>query len=574
MSTVYLAAEEETNRQWAVKAMRKQGICDFEMVKQSLLAEASILKKLKHPGLPEITEVIDRENAVLIIMDYVEGWSLDRIVKEQGPQREENAVDWAKQLCDVLSYLHTRNPPVIYRDMKPSNIIRRGDGRIVLIDFGTAREFKGGQGKDTLCLGTRGYAAPEQYGGRGETDERTDIYGLGATLYFILTGHDPGTAPYEICPIRRWDPRLSPGLERIIQKCTRKNPEERYPSCKELLYDLEHYKQLDREYKRGQNLKWRGFLAVFFIMICTGAGALGFWRAGEKIRENTYDLLLLEGKSPGGQDPEESIENYQKAIGLKPWDGRAYEELLEFFLWENQEVEDQSLEEGISFFSVDEEMEMRKALGKSPWREKSNEEYLRENQKDYEKLAYDLGLAYFYSYQGTGNKASSRKWLQIAAKARPSEKLEDSQIQRAGRLWKIAEYYGTLGIIDPGEGLLVSYRDYWTDLVKILDQELEGNNRLQSLLACQELEAQIAANGSDFRKGGVSREEMEMQIDRIEEALNNMEILESDPDGEYTRKMKDKLSACLDAVREVIQGVYNQENIQKGRGGDYGTDTE
>ena len=110
--------------------------------------------------------------------------------------------------------------------------------------------------------------------------------------------------------------------------------------------------------------------------------------------------------------------------------------------------------------------------------------------------------------------------------------------------------------------------------MKILDQELEGNNRLQSLLACQELEAQIAANGSDFRKGGVSREEMETQIDRIEEALNNMEILESDPDGEYTRKMKDKLSACLDAVREVIQGVYNQENIQKGRSGDYGTDTE
>ncbi len=97
-------------------------------------------------------------------------------------------------------------------------------------------------------------------------------------------------------------------------------------------------------------------------------------------------------------------------------------------------------------------MEMRKALGKSPWREKSNEEYLRENQKDYEKLAYDLGLAYFYSYQGTGNKASSRKWLQIAAKARPSEKLEDSQIQRAGRLWKIAEYYGTLGIIGSGRG--------------------------------------------------------------------------------------------------------------------------
>ena len=95
MSTVYLAAEEKTDRLWAVKAMRKQSTGDFEMAKQSLLAEASILKKLKHPGLPEITEVIERENTVLIIMDYVEGYSLERIVKEQGPQREENSVNWA-----------------------------------------------------------------------------------------------------------------------------------------------------------------------------------------------------------------------------------------------------------------------------------------------------------------------------------------------------------------------------------------------------------------------------------------------------------------------------------------------
>ena len=574
MSTVYLAAEEKTDRLWAVKAMRKQSTGDFEMAKQSLLAEASILKKLKHPGLPEITEVIERENTVLIIMDYVEGYSLERIVKEQGPQREENAVNWAKQLCDILSYLHTRNPPVIYRDMKPSNIIRREDGRIVLIDFGTAREFKGGQKRDTLCLGTRGYAAPEQYGDSGETDGRTDIYGLGATLYYLLTGHDPGTAPYEICPIRRWDPWLSPGLERIVQKCTRKNPEDRYPSCKALMYDLEHYKQLNRKYKRRQNLRWRGFLAAFFMMLCAGTGALGFWKAGEKVRERSYDLFLLEGECPGWQDPYESIVNYQKAIGLKPWDGRAYEELLEFFLWENQEGEEQNRGEGICFFSVREEMEIRKALGKSPWREKSNEEYLRENQKDYEKLSYELGLAYFYSYQGTGNKAYSRKWLKIAAGARPSEKLENSQIQRAGRLCKIAEYYGTLGIIDQGEGLSVSYRDYWTDLVEILDQDLKSKNKLQSLLACQELEAQITANGSNFKKEGISREEMEMQIDRAEEVLDHMEILESDPDGEYTQKMKNKLSACLDAVREVIQGIFNQENIQKGRGVDYGTDTE
>ena len=107
-------------------------------------------------------------------------------------------------------------------------------------------------------------------------------------------------------------------------------------------------------------------MAAFFMMLCAGTGALGFWKAGEKVRERSYDLFLLEGESPGGQDPEESIENYQKAIGLKPWDGRAYEELLEFFLWENQEGEEQKRGEGICFFSVREEMESRKALGKRP----------------------------------------------------------------------------------------------------------------------------------------------------------------------------------------------------------------
>ena len=131
-------------------------------------------------------------------------------------------MEWGKQLCDVLAYLHSRKPPIIYRDMKPDNVQLKPDGTITLLDFGTAREYKyrGAEGSDTSCLGTRGYAAPEQYGGMGETDARTDIYCLGATLYHLLTGHNPSLPPYEMKPIRTINPALPRGLEQIILRCT------------------------------------------------------------------------------------------------------------------------------------------------------------------------------------------------------------------------------------------------------------------------------------------------------------------------------------------------------------------
>lgn len=108
------------------------------------------------------------------------------------------------------------------------------DGNVMLIDFGTAREFKYSSVADTTCLGTQGYAAPEQFGGHGQTDARTDIYCLGATMYHLVTGHNPATPPYEMYPIRQWNPMLSSGLEEIILKCTQRNPEDRYQSCAEL----------------------------------------------------------------------------------------------------------------------------------------------------------------------------------------------------------------------------------------------------------------------------------------------------------------------------------------------------
>lgn len=249
MSVVYLAMDTRLHRKWAVKVVRKEGIRNFEVVKQSLLAEIDMLKSFDHPNLPKIVDVIDAKESFVMIMDYIEGSSLSKLIKD-GAQPEKTVIHWGKQLCDVLHYLHTHNPPIIYRDLKPANIMLKPDGQITLIDFGTARQYKEQNLADTTCLGTVGYAAPEQFGGMGQTDPRTDIYTLGVTLYHLVTGQNPTEPPYELYPIRTINPQLSWGLEYIIGKCIRRNPEERYQSASDLRRDLDDINKIDAKYRR------------------------------------------------------------------------------------------------------------------------------------------------------------------------------------------------------------------------------------------------------------------------------------------------------------------------------------
>lgn len=255
MSVVYLAMDERINKPWAIKVLRKEGVQNFEIIKQGLITEANLLKRLDHPNLPRIVDFIDADDSFVIIMDYIEGESLSQILSEYGAQPEESVLDWAKQLCDVLIYLHTRKPAIIYRDMKPANIMLRPNGGITLIDFGTAREFKEENLADTTCLGTSGYAAPEQFGGMGQTDARTDIYCLGVTLYNLVTNLNPAEPPYEIRPIREVDSKLSKGLEYVIEKATFRDPELRYQSIAEMLYDLENLDQTEKKANKAAKSK-------------------------------------------------------------------------------------------------------------------------------------------------------------------------------------------------------------------------------------------------------------------------------------------------------------------------------
>lgn len=300
MSIVYLAMDTRLNKQWAVKEIKKGKKQDTKTLLKGLQMEANILKMVDHPVLPRIVDILNDKGTVFVVMDYIEGRPLSEVLKIDGAQPQDKVIEWAKDLCSALDYLHSMNPPIIYRDMKPSNIMLKPDGKVKLIDFGTAKEYDVESLADTTALGTRGYAAPEQFGdarGRGihKTDARTDIYSLGATLYHILTGKNPSEPPYVIKPIRDWNPKLSNGLEKIINKCTMPNPEDRYQSCAELRYDLEHYEELDDAFRRECLKKMRSFLVCAGLTVVSAAVAVSGYIGNEREKRQNYDNLINEG---------------------------------------------------------------------------------------------------------------------------------------------------------------------------------------------------------------------------------------------------------------------------------------
>lgn len=184
-----------------------------------------------------------------MIMDYKPGRTLLDIAQSKGPQRAEDVVWWMIQLVQVIGYLHSRIPEIIYRDVKPSNIILGDDNTINLVDFGAAKKYNSRASKDRIYIGTAGYAAPEQFGGKGQTDVRTDIYGIGAVMYHMITGVRPAGLPYsmDISGNEKEAVLIPEDIKRIIEKCVRHDRNHRYQSCTELIADLYALRERQRE---------------------------------------------------------------------------------------------------------------------------------------------------------------------------------------------------------------------------------------------------------------------------------------------------------------------------------------
>lgn len=542
MSTVYLAMNERANKPWAVKEVRKDGAADFEVIKQSQIMETNLLKKLDHPNLPSIVDVIDQKDCFLIVMDYIEGKPLSDALKEQNSLPCEDVIEWAKQLCDVLEYLHTRKPPIIYRDMKPSNVMLQPDGTVKLIDFGIAREFKEKKIQDTTCLGTRGYAAPEQFGGQGQTDARTDIYCLGATIYHLVTGHNPSEPPYEMYPIRHWNPAFSSGLEKIILKCTQRNPDDRYQSCAELLYALDHYEEEDEGYKKIQNAKWNAFLVTVIMSAVMLVCSLFCYVGKNKKTLNEYEQYLSEASATF--DAKNRYPYYEEAIKLSPMKGEAYLDMI-----------DTMLEDGV--FSETESEEIRTIIP-------NHEGELKNNIESYVNVSYKLGIMYFYySESGDVDVKNASKWLQIAAgeseegpeKETVSEILGEKQAFRAESLYKILGYYRDLDAVSREGDSKADYSRLWEDLSAVITEDIAAeDNNVTALVMYNFLANQIVKRAEDFKNAGVSASEITSKLDMIKNVQKPGE------DNQYELELYNKLTGNLLLAKKDVEIAYGLEN--------------
>lgn len=557
MSVVYLAINERANKTWAVKEIRKDGVCDFEAVKQGLVVETDMLKRLNHDHLPSIVDVIDTQDSFLIVMDYIEGQSLQKVLKVGGAQPQDLVIKWGIQLCDVLGYLHSREPAIIYRDMKPANVMLKPSGDITLIDFGTAREFKNrAMVEDTTCLGTRGYAAPEQFGGRGQTDARTDIYCLGATLYHLLTGHSPAEPPYEIKPLSYWDPKYAgSGLEFIINKCCQQDPAHRYQNCAELMYDLEHVTEMDYSTLRARRQKWNAFIASVAMFLVGVIGMVGFSLAKDNATAQTYDTYITEAEALTGANNFGQFVGYVKqAMAVEPGEYEAYDLLL------SRIEEDGRMDMQTEYDPINQCLH-----GISEGYRNSNETYLQENNlAGYADIQFRVGKLLFL--MSTGEEENLRQAATYFKRALTTGEMaaatdEDTQKKAAlaQSLQTIGEHIGALdtqtSVFAEGE---YSYSVLWQDL-----QELVNNNGIESMgsraygiALYSRVAAMIVGHYRDFYSESISVEEMNTLLDQLDAALTQTN--ESLTNAEINRGFSTLINGAqqnIKTARSMISGL-------------------
>lgn len=244
MGTVYQARDlnfTDVRRLVAIKEMHTlatDGALRASMLK-TFRREANILAALSHPAIVKIYDYFDLNDRAYLVMEYVNGSDLELLITKTKDLPVDKIIEWAIDLCDVLEYLHSQKPdPIVFRDMKPSNVMIDSLGRVRLIDFGIAKTFVSGV-KHTM-IGTEGYSAPEQY--KGDVTPQSDIYSLGATLHHLLTRKDPRLEPpfsFHERPIQDYNLNASPRLVRVIEKALSFKAEDRYRSCGDMKADLE-----------------------------------------------------------------------------------------------------------------------------------------------------------------------------------------------------------------------------------------------------------------------------------------------------------------------------------------------
>ena len=548
MSVVYMAINEKANKTWAVKEVRKDGVLDYEAVRQGLIAETNILKNLSHSNLPSIIDVIDKEDSFIIIMDYVEGNSLSKKLQEFGAQPQENVIKWAKQLCDVLGYLHSRQPPIIYRDMKPANIMLKPDGNVMLIDFGTAREFKSKNLEDTTCLGTEGYAAPEQYPRSGrQTDGRTDIFGLGRTMYHLVTGCNPADPMHKIVPIREINPYLSNGLEKIILKCTENNPDDRYQSAAELMYALENYSIIDDKYIKKQKNKLAAFITTLSLSVVFALGGVTMNYLASRTANDSYDVKIEEAEK--SSDVAQKIKLYTECISIPEKSGAkpAYMGLIDAYKSDGE-------------FTKDERQDIERLLT-------SNKDELVKDPEAYTDICFEVGKLFWLYFKDDGSDESEQNNLKVSAavpwfnEAVKYASKDYKNLGMANVYLEIGKFYRDYksSVLEGNDSGM--YKDLFEKFEKLLSS-IDGEAEIVKLQLAADAGNALEEYSTKFKNDGIDMNRQINMMNRIKSIAentqtNNNEILETKKQYVLDKSdgINEKITLAFGTVKEENSSV-------------------
>lgn len=510
-SAIYLALDKKLNRQWAIKKVRKSSSQTTSM----LMAEASIMKNLDHPMLPRIVGIEEDPKFFYIIMDFVQGENLKTVVTSSGPQAQDTVVSWGVKLCDVLTYLHGKG--IVYRDMKPANIMLSPDGNIKLIDFGIAREYKENASEDTTALGTEGYAAPEQYEGKGQTDARTDVYGMGITLFQLLTGVNPSSYQENIFSIRLQNPNLSSGLDKIILKCTNKDPKKRYQSTEELKKALLNYRKLDDKFLKKQKKVIEKFFTLLGLSTLCFVIAGGSFIASYFQKNNRYSALLSGVPSKA---------NIIKAIDVKPSETAGYVALLNYY---GKEIDQNELSEFSHIYGEH-----------------------REDITDIEDVSMIAGEKILGSYSEKSIRAklvAGESYFNAASKKYSSAKIYVS----------MAEFYRAYIMQDDSAIVKEPSKKDYEKLLRGMSDILKENEKLDSddkhsiMLASDQLILGLLSENADaMREQKISKSDLTSIVSSVEKNLDSVNTRVK-----VLKEKKEAVKASIVTAKEKIELAYN-----------------
>lgn len=478
--SVYLAAHIQTQQLRALKIIPGSGSADQ-------LREINVMKKLRHPSLPDMIDVLETEEGIVLVMEYVRGENLQQIMDRKHRLTPELALDAGIQIGQAVRYLHSRREPVFHLDIKPANIICAEGGRLVLVDFGAA--FRRNVKEDGNRRGTVGFAAPELFDPGAPLTGAADIYELGAVLYYLVSGvHFSGTL------IKSRIPGCPDALEQIIKKCLQADPGKRYENAEALCEALSSVKRSARAEKTRIGI----WLCLLLLM---AAGAYAWRYVADEFRimrkQNwNYDRLLQEALCA---PEEESLSCYSRAIYMRPADERAY---LQF-------LEQMDLDRRIT---ADEDRVFRNLIHSSVYgEEKTYEDMFAEEPEAYAEFALKTGLAYWYDSENDALCRSSTGWFAKAEEA--SGKAAESGGDESCRT--LAEAYRKLGscrerLEHPDEEMrLQAAEEYWNVCSGILEEKLTDHMEpYMQVRFCEELISRMIGIYALLEDAGVSADRM------------------------------------------------------------------